>query len=78
MSRCSSTATDATLVTPPEEEQPRRTAEDFEREMELLLLSRSDDEDDDAWMNSFNNQLHGEDPLEEDYDNFQLRLPEGL
>ncbi|CAN9380450.1 unnamed protein product [Alternaria alternata] len=79
MSRCSSTATDATLVTPPEEEEePRRTAEDVERELELLLLSRSDDEDDDAWMNSFNTQLHGADPLEEDHENFQLQLPEGL
>jgi hypothetical protein len=78
MSRCSSTATDATLVAPSEEEQPRRTAEDLEREMELLLLSRSDDEDDDAWMNSFNNQLHGTDPLEEDHEKFQLQLPEGL
>jgi hypothetical protein len=80
MSRCSSTATDATLITPPEEEEeePRRTAEDVERELELLLLSRSDDEDDDAWMNSFNTQLHGADPLEEDHENFQLQLPEGL
>lgn len=78
MSRCSSSATDATLVTHHEEEQPRRTAEDLEREMELLLLSRSDDEDDEAWMNSFNTQLHGADPLEEDHDNFQLQLPDGL
>ncbi|KAG9196346.1 hypothetical protein G6011_01467 [Alternaria panax] len=78
MSRCSSTATDATLVTPPEEEQPRRTAEDLEREMELLLLSRSDDEDDDAWMNSFKTQLNGADPFEEGSENFQLQLPEGL
>jgi len=78
VSRCSSTSTNATLVTPPEEEQPRRTAEDLEREMELLLLSRSDDEDDDAWMNSFNTQLHGEDPLDEDHENFQLQLPEGF
>ncbi|KAH6866725.1 hypothetical protein BKA58DRAFT_364330 [Alternaria rosae] len=78
VSRCSSTSTNATLVTSQEEEQPRRTAEDVEREMELLLLSRSDDEDDDAWMNSFNTQLHGEDPLEEDHENFQLQLPEGF
>jgi hypothetical protein len=77
-SRCSSTSTNATLITPPEDEQPRRTAEDVEREMEMMLLSRSDDEDDDAWMNSFNNQLHGEDPLEEDHENFQLQLPEGF
>jgi hypothetical protein len=79
ISRCSSTSTNATLVTPPEEERSRRTAEDVEREMELLLLSRSDDEDDDAWMNSFNNQLHGgQDPLEENHENFQLQLPEGF
>ncbi|KNG49135.1 hypothetical protein DDE82_003703 [Stemphylium lycopersici] len=78
ISRSSSTATEATLVTPPEDELPRRTAEDVEREMELLLLSRSDDEDEDVWANSFNAQLHAEDPLEEDDDNFQFQLPEGF
>ncbi|KAF1945450.1 hypothetical protein EJ02DRAFT_44631 [Clathrospora elynae] len=77
ISRCSSTSTNATLVTPQQEEQSYRTAEDVEREMELMLLSRSDDEGDDAWMNNFNNQLHG-DPLEEELDDFQFQLPEGF
>lgn len=78
MSRCSSTSTNGTLVTPPDDEQPHRTAEDMEREMELLLLSQSDDDDDEAWMKSFSNQLHARDPFEEDADNFQFQLPEGL
>ena len=73
-SRSSSAATDATLV---QEEQPYRTAEDIERELELMLLSRSDDEDEDAWSNSFNNQLHA-DPLEEELEDFQFKLPEGF
>lgn len=73
-SRSSSAATDATLV---HEEQPYRTAEDVERELELMLLSRSDDEDDDAWSNSFNNQLHAG-PLEEELEDFQFTLPEGF
>jgi hypothetical protein len=77
VSRCSSTSTNNTLVTPQQQEQPYRTAEDVEREMELLLLSRSDDEGDDAWMNNFNTQLHG-DPLEEDAEDFQFKLPEGF
>ncbi|KAF2832071.1 hypothetical protein CC86DRAFT_365974 [Ophiobolus disseminans] len=73
-SRSSSAATDATLV---QEEQPYRTAEDVERELELMLLSRSDDKDDDAWSNSFNNQLHAG-PLEEELEDFQFTLPEGF
>ncbi|CAA9962348.1 hypothetical protein PTMSG1_05724 [Pyrenophora teres f. maculata] len=78
MSRCSSTSTNATLVTPPDDEQPRRTAEDMEREMELLLLSQSDDDEDEAWMQSFSNQLRAHDPFEEDVENFQFQLPEGF
>jgi hypothetical protein len=76
-SRSSSTATDSTLVAPTQDEQPYRTAEDVERELQLLLLSRSDDEDDDAWTNSFSNQLLG-DPVDEELENFQLQLPEGF
>jgi hypothetical protein len=76
-SRSSSTATDATLVAPDQDEQPYRTAEDVERELELMLLSRSDDEDEDAWTSSFNNQLHA-DPLDEELEDFQLQLPEGF
>ena len=81
MSRCSSTSTNATLVTPPDEDEddlPSRTAEDIEREMELLLLSQSDDDDDAAWMKSFSNQLHAHDPFEEDFEEFQFQLPEGF
>jgi hypothetical protein len=76
-SRSSSTATDATLVAPPQEEQSYRTAHDVDRELELMLLSHSDDEDDDAWTNSFNNQLRA-DPLDEELEDFQLQLPEGF
>ncbi|KAJ4300883.1 hypothetical protein N0V90_002971 [Kalmusia sp. IMI 367209] len=75
-SRSSSTSTNATLVAP-QEEQPYRTAEDVERELELMLL-RDDDEDDEAWANSFSSQLGGGDPFDEDLDGFQLELPEGL
>jgi len=73
-SRSSSAATDATLIA---EEQPYRTAEDEERELELMLLSRSDDEGDDAWSNSFNDQLQTG-PLEEELEDFQFKLPEGF
>ncbi|KAF1845730.1 uncharacterized protein K460DRAFT_312432 [Cucurbitaria berberidis CBS 394.84] len=77
-SRSSSTATDATLVTPPLEEETYRTAEEIEREMELLMLSRQlEGDNDDAWTNSFNSQLHG-DPLDEELENFQFQLPEGF
>lgn len=75
-SRSSSTATDATLVAPPTEAY--RTAEDIERELELMLLAREEeDEEEDAWMNSFNSQLRG-DVMEEELADFQLRLPEGF
>ena len=76
-SRCSSTSTNATLVAPPEEESNFRTAEDIERELELMIL-HNDDEDDEAWMNSFNGSLGGNDVLDEDLDDFQLKLPEDL
>jgi hypothetical protein len=75
-SRSSSTATDATLV---QEEQPYQTAADVERELELMLLARDEEEneDEDRWTNSFNSQLAG-DPVAEELDDFQLRLPEGF
>lgn len=73
-SRSSSAATDATLIP---EDQPYRTAEDEERELELMLLSRSDDEGDDAWSNSFNDQLQAG-PLEEELEDFQFQLPDGF
>ncbi|KAH6459085.1 hypothetical protein HBI57_100020 [Parastagonospora nodorum] len=82
-SRSSSAATDATLVTPPGEEdeevEPYRTAADVERELELMLLARDEeeDEDEDRWLNSFNSQLAG-DPVDEELEDFQLRLPEGF
>lgn len=77
-SRSSSTATNATLVASHEEDQSYQTAEDVERELELLMLSRElENDDDDAWMNSFNNQLHG-DPLDEELEDFQFQLPEGF
>jgi len=78
-SRSSSAATDATLVTPDDEEEPHRTAEDVERELELMLLARDEDEneDEDRWLNSFNSQLAG-DPVDEELEDFQLRLPEGF
>ncbi|CAO2648898.1 Nn.00g098470.m01.CDS01 [Neocucurbitaria sp. VM-36] len=77
-SRSNSTATDATLVTPQQDEQTYRTAEEIEREMEMLMLSREvEDDEDDAWTNSFNAQLHG-DPLDEELEDFQFQLPEGF
>ncbi|KAF2645698.1 hypothetical protein P280DRAFT_465484 [Massarina eburnea CBS 473.64] len=76
-SRSSSTSTQATLVAPPEE-LPQRTAEEVEREMELLFLQDSDGEDADAWASNFATQLDGGDPFDEDLDGFQMQLPEGL
>lgn len=76
-SRSSSAATDATLVAPSPEEQPYRTAEDEERELGLMLLARSNEEEDDAWTNNFSNQLHAE-PLDEELENFQFKLPDGF
>ena len=76
-SRCSSTTTGDSLA---EEEQPRCTAEDLERKMELLLLAQSEDEDDEMWEQSFNTQLRGIDVLEQhdEDDDFQFKLPEGF
>jgi hypothetical protein len=62
-----------------QEEQPYQTAADVERELELMLLARDEEEngDEDRWMNSFNSQLAG-DVVDEELENFQLRLPEGF
>ncbi len=60
-----------------QDEQSYRTAEDLDREMELLALSGSNDEDDAAWMKSFNDQLQG-DPFDDDLDDFQFQIPTGL
>ncbi|KAF2630682.1 hypothetical protein BU25DRAFT_488842 [Macroventuria anomochaeta] len=76
-SRSSSTSTNATLVAPPQADPFEETAESVERELELLAL-QDDMGDDDAWMNSFNNQLGGVDPLDEELEDFQLQLPEGI
>lgn len=74
-SRSSSAATDTTLI---QEEEPYQTAEDVDRELELMLLAREEeDEEDDAWSSSFNNQLQA-DLLEEELEDFQFKLPEGF
>jgi hypothetical protein len=75
-SRSSSAATNATLVP---DEEPFQTAADVERELELMLLARDEEEneDEDRWLHSFNSQLAG-DPVEEELEDFQLRLPEGF
>ena len=72
-----SQSTDTTLVASKQKEQPYRTADDIERQMELLYLAQSDSEGDDAWTSNFNTQLHG-DLLDEDLEGFQFQLPEGL
>ena len=77
-SRSSSTSTQATLVASPQQEEPFRTAEDVEREMERLFLQDSDGEEADVWMNNFASQLDGADPFDEDLEGFQMTLPEGL
>lgn len=77
LSRSASTATDSTLVAPQQEEQSYRTAEEVEREMELLFLARSDDEDEDAWVSNFHSQLQG-DLLGDEEAEFQFKLPEGF
>jgi hypothetical protein len=77
-SRSSSTSTNATLVAPSQDEQPYRTAEDVEREIEAMMFQESDDEDADAWVNSFASQLGGGDPFDEELEGFQMQLPEGL
>jgi hypothetical protein len=77
-SRSSSTSTNATLVAPPPADPFEETAESVERELELMALQDDDGEDADAWMNNFNDQLGGVDPLDEEFENFQLQLPEGI
>ncbi|KZM23154.1 uncharacterized protein EKO05_0008189 [Ascochyta rabiei] len=77
-SRSSSTSTNATLVAPLHADQFEETAESVERELELLALQDEEGEEVDAWMNSFNDQLGGIDPLDEELGDFQLQLPEGL
>lgn len=77
-SRSSSTSTNATLVAPPQTDPFEETAESVERELELLALQDDEGEDVDTWMNNFNDQLGGVDPLDEDLADFQLQLPEGL
>ncbi|CBX90287.1 hypothetical protein IAQ61_001780 [Plenodomus lingam] len=78
MSHCSSTSTNATLVTSTSQEQAYRTAADIERDLELMILSRSDDEEDEAWGRSFGDQLLGHDVLDEDLEDFEFQLPEGF
>jgi hypothetical protein len=75
-------ASDATLVAPPameeDDEGEYRTAADVERELELMLLSREEDEEEeDRWMNSWNRQIQA-DSVDEELEDFQLRLPEGF
>ncbi|KAK3197378.1 hypothetical protein GRF29_1536g1517996 [Pseudopithomyces chartarum] len=77
ISRSSSMSTNATLVAQPQEEVTSRTAQDIERELELMLL-RDNEEDEEIWANSFNNQLGGCDAFDDSLDDFQLQLPEGL
>jgi hypothetical protein len=74
-SRSSSTSmsTHSTLVARPESQQ---TAEDVEREMEMLALQTEEDEDMDAWMQNFDAQLHGD--VDDEGEEFQMKLPEGF
>ncbi|KAF2441344.1 hypothetical protein P171DRAFT_435006 [Karstenula rhodostoma CBS 690.94] len=75
-SRSSSTSTNATLVAPPRDAPTYRTAEEIERELELMLLRDDDNDDEEAWANSFNSLLGGGDPFDEDVNDFQFQLPE--
>ncbi|KAJ4344421.1 uncharacterized protein N0V89_012163 [Didymosphaeria variabile] len=77
-SRSSSTSTNATLVAPPQAAPTYRTAEDIERELELMLLRDDDNDGEEAWANSFSSVLGGRDPFDEDVEDFQFQLPEGL
>ncbi|KAF2657293.1 hypothetical protein K491DRAFT_654893 [Lophiostoma macrostomum CBS 122681] len=74
-SRSASTASDATLVAPAQESY--RTAEDIEHEMRILMLGddEEDDEDVDKWMESFRSQVQGADPIDEQFEDFQLQMP---
>jgi hypothetical protein len=61
--------------------QSYRTAEDVEREMAALFLQDDEEENanEEAWMNSFKSQLEGEtDPIDEQFEDFQLQLPDGI
>jgi hypothetical protein len=61
-----------------DDEGEYRTAADVERELELMLLSREEDEEEeDRWMNSWNRQIQA-DSVDEELEDFQLRLPEGF
>lgn len=77
ISRPSSTSTNATLVAPLQEETAYRTAEDVERELELMILRNNEDDDDDAWINSFSNQVAA-DAFDDENEVFQFQLPTGL
>jgi hypothetical protein len=76
-SRSSSTSTNATLVAPPQDAPTYRTAEEIERDLELMLLRHDDEEDEEAWANSFSSLLGGGDPFDEDVDDFQFQVPGG-
>ncbi|KAF2109046.1 hypothetical protein BDV96DRAFT_503473 [Lophiotrema nucula] len=76
-SRSSSTATDATLVAPAQENQYYETAEDVENADRFRLLAEEAEEGLEEWEASFKTQLDA-DPLEDEYADFQLQLPEGF
>jgi hypothetical protein len=77
--RSISGATDTTLVADAEDDQSQRTEEDIEHEMQILALTLQAEADGevDAWMDKFGNHF-GEDPLEEEYADFQLQFPDSL
>ncbi|KAL5377034.1 hypothetical protein PMIN06_011749 [Paraphaeosphaeria minitans] len=77
-SRSSSTSTNATLVAPPRDASTYRTAEEIERELELMLLRDDDNDDEEAWAHSFNDLLSGGDPFDEDVNDFQFQLPQDM
>ncbi|KAL1591587.1 hypothetical protein SLS60_011837 [Paraconiothyrium brasiliense] len=77
-SRSSSTSTNATLVAPPQTAPTYRTAQDIERELELMLLRDDDNDEEESWANNFSSLLGGGDPFDEDVEDFQFQLPEGL
>jgi hypothetical protein len=64
----------ATLVAA---DEPVQSAAQMEHEFDLEMLSREDEGGDDAWMASFNTQLRS-DIVDEELEEFQLRLPEGF
>lgn len=74
LSRSSSTATDATLVADSEPEDQFRRIAEMELAIQLEDLTNSIDDDDEAWANSFNSQLQ----MDDDEDDFQMKLPEGF